>query len=62
MWHSKVALSKMKAEMKGQERVRSSLVKHILVLLPEGSAGRTVTWAFRETRMGKKKEGKLPKF
>lgn len=48
--------------MKGQERVCSSLAKHILVLLPEGSVGRTIVWTFLKQgweKNNKKKENDL---
>lgn len=46
----------MEAEMKGQERVCSSLVKHILVLLPKGNVGRTIVWTFLKQGWEKNKQ------
>lgn len=45
---------KIEAEMKGQERVYCSPVKHISVLLTEGSAGKTIAWTFLKHRWGEK--------
>lgn len=45
---------KIEAEVKGEQRVHCSPVKHISVLLSEGSAGRPIAHTFLKHRWGKK--------